>query len=631
MCGIAGILMREYGRQADAAVCKRMLECLRHRGPDDEGSWRKDNVFLGHTRLSIIDTTENGRQPFLSERGDIVAVFNGEIYNSEELKADLVRRGHRFIGASDGEVIPHLYEEYGESLAEKLRGMFAIAIYDMPARRLFLMRDRFGIKPLYYASAPEGFAFASEIKALFPVPFLDFAIDYQSVSDYLNLSYIPDPATGFVHVSALTAGTVLKWEEGKTALRVYWSYRAGNDGEIPRAEDLRELLRQAVGRQLRADVPIGTMLSGGIDSSIVTTFAASETERNIASYTVKFAESAYDESEYARAVATAVGAKHTIVEIGKDCSSIEELEGILTHFDQPFGDSSSIPTYYISREMRKHVKAALSGDGGDEIFYGYPDFTYISAVLLARPFIGMLHPRTASAAAAVIRSRPQIARYIRRLQAYRGKSPDAILADMYSYLSDEEKKHALSPEGQSAFSGAESTLRLYAPYAERLAKEPKDAVSEFLVKYSLPCDMLKKVDMMSMASGLEVRVPLLDEQVVDFASRLPAREKHRRGRGKIPLREILKPHIPSAAIERRKQGFGIPFDTFLKGEHRRYIANALLDVGSPAGRLFKRDWLELLLDAFLYGNKRPDLRSRYMVYQLVYMLFSLDRWLRRHA
>jgi len=630
MCGFLGIILKASDAKPDVELGREMLNTLRHRGPDGEGIWSEGNAFLGHRRLSIIDTGEGGRQPYLSESGNVIVVFNGEIYNYRDLRKDLLRRGHRFIGQSDGEVLPHLYEDYGPGFVSLLRGMYSLAVFDVIRNRLFLVRDRVGIKPLYYSRTSDAILFGSEIKSLLRHPSVSREVDYQAVHDYLTLAFIQEPATGFKSVASLLPGHVLRYEAGEVKITRHWSYSPGRDGARVGDDELRSELNEAVSLQLHADVPLGAMRSGGVDSSLVTAVACACSGETVSSYTVQFEEKGYDESLYAAAVAEAVGAKHAVLHIGEGYSTIEEMDFILEHFDQPFGDSSAIPTYRISREMRATVKVALSGDGGDELFYGYPDFAYLSTATSFKPLLFLLTPGMVSMASGLMkRSHPDVVRYLSRAQRFGKMRPEQVLADMRSYISEADKADVYTDDGRCAFYGVDPTYRIFSPYAELLSDSPKDGLGCYLLQNSLPGDMLKKVDMMSMASGLEVRVPLLDERIVCCAERIPSQAKHRFGKGKLPLKNQLQLFVPEQIVTRRKQGFGIPFDRFVRREHHAYVDDLLRGPSSTVGRMFRRAWLDALIAGFVGGNPNTHDISRFKVYQLIFMLLSLEIWFRR--
>ncbi|MBI5645293.1 MAG: asparagine synthase (glutamine-hydrolyzing) [Ignavibacteriae bacterium] len=629
MCGITGIVYQDAHRQPDGVIGDGMVQSLLHRGPDAQGVWVGPGAFLGHTRLSIIDLSEAGRQPHVSEDGNVVVIFNGEIYNHDTLRAMLIQRGHRFIGRSDGEILPHMYEEYGAECIPMLQGMFACAIYDVIHHRLILARDRIGIKPLYFSRTEDAFVFGSEIKAVLRHPAVDDTKDVQAILDYLSLAFIPEPATGFLHIEALLPGHTLIVENGQLRKQCFWSFESTTSAHSKNT--LQECLDLTVRRQLIADVPLGVLLSGGVDSSLITSVASGILPHPICSFTVQFGEAGFDESIHAAHVAAAVHTEHCTLHLNNTGFSSSEMEGLLAHFDQPFGDSSAIPTYFLCREMQKHVKVALSGDGGDELFYGYPIFAYFTRILSVRPLLHLLNSRFGRSLTHLVREGSAPYRHLRRASTYAGWSLAGIFADMRCYFSHTDLWNGFSPASKELFAEAKPILRLFEPYEELLWSDPKAAIGQWLMRYSLPGDMLKKVDMTSMLAGIEIRVPLLDEYIVGAAQRIPSSMKHNGSEGKLPLRKMLEQHLPKEIAHRRKQGFAIPLDTFFDASLHDWVLDLLTGPASHVGRLFTAEWLSQLLTGFRSARAASVEISRYKTYQRVFMLLSLEIWLRRHG
>jgi asparagine synthase (glutamine-hydrolysing) len=632
MCGIAGMFARPgapiHPEWGDAA-----LEALQHRGPDGSGRWSDDRALFLFRRLSIIDLSATGNQPMTSEDGNVVTMMNGELYNFRELRRSLIGSGHQFRGSCDAEVIAHAYEEQGEACFDRFHGMFAIAIYDARRRRLILARDRFGIKPLYLTSTPGATLFASEMKALLAHPDVARRIDSQAIHDYLSLSFIPEPATGFAAIRALEPGAVLIIEDDRNhALSMHrMADVPGHSGAIDSEIEGRTLLDGAVASQLVSDAPLGAFLSGGIDSSAIVESASRQMTAPLPAFNVKFPDAAYDESRFARVVAEACGAEYHELQLQAQGADPDLVARVCGHFDQPFGDSSAIPTYLISREMRRFVKVALSGDGGDEVFGGYELFWRLPALRK----VGAVPAPIRRAAAALLRSveqvRPDFSRQASKALAICDQPNARLLYSLSAYL-DEAQKTELY--GDSDAHRVAPTWRLFETGLAEAARGG-EAISKYitdrLFKLSLHGDMLKKVDMMSMLAGLEVRVPMLDERLVAFAFSLPAREKVGRRRGKLILRRLLAGRLPASVLDKKKWGFGIPLDTWSSPAFTDFLRDVLLAPTARSRPFADARVVAEWLDAF--SGKRSLLASisRAGLYQRIFMLLSLELWMQRYS
>jgi asparagine synthase (glutamine-hydrolysing) len=546
MCGILGILAKDTPPpQLDA------IELLRHRGPDGEGRRAFERVAFAMRRLAIIDL-ETGEQPVENESGDVVAIVNGEIYNYRELRAYLAARGHEFRAEVDVEVIPHLYEELGWRCFEKLRGMFAVALYDARRDRLVLARDRFGIKPLYLASTPDGFAFASEIKPLLALGASD-ELEPQAIADYLALGYVPGSATGLRGVHKLAPGHV--WLKGEQ--RPYWALE-------PRPAPLEETLAEAVRLHLRSDVPLAVLLSGGLDSSLIASLAAAELEEPLRTFSVGFADAELDEREHAAAVARAIGSVHR--ELVVETNVAEDLPEIAARLEQPLADPAAIPLWYLCRAVADEVKVALAGDGGDEVFGGYSRYAWDPRA--AR--IGRVLPRALlERVPAVAGGRKAFGRRAAKLLRHAGKQDSARYLAWFTLLSDDaraELVRAAQPperEFQRLFDAAPGTLT----HLGRL---------QYVDLYSFVADnLMLKADKLSMAHSLELRVPFLDHRVVELGLALPDREKLRGVRTKVAIRRLVEQRFGRELARRPKQGFDAPVDRWLRGELRSLAGDAL--------------------------------------------------------
>jgi asparagine synthase (glutamine-hydrolysing) len=576
MCGICGKL-DFTGSPVEETLLRRMSDLLAHRGPDDSGVYlrHQGNIScgLGHRRLSIIDLTEAGRQPMSNEDGSLWMVFNGEIYNFCALREELERKGHRFTSRTDSEVIIHLFEEEGSAGIARLVGMFALALWSEKTRTLVLARDHVGIKPLVYFWDGKRLLFASEIKALLADPMVRKEIDLEALDLYLSLNYIPAPHTIFKNIRKLRPGHILTVHDGVLKEERFWDITPGVPADAPVQHDFEETkatlfraLEEAVRSQMVADVPLGAFLSGGIDSSVIVGLMARNASRPVKTYAIGFADMPmYDESAYAREVATFHHTEHHEIMLNSR-EIIDTIPAVLASFDEPFGDSSAVPTYVVARETVRDVTVALSGDGGDELFAGYRMYKgeawHRRYCLIPRLFrAGLLEP--------VIRSLPdsrdnkygeQIRRIKKFLRGSKETFPERVFA--WNELFSPESKKALLTDSY----GIDYPL---APelFAAALNRLPTDYINRMLyadLKISLPADMLWKVDMMSMRHSLEVRVPLLDQRVCELAFRIGGAWKIRKGRGKYIFIETFKDILPKSLHHRPKWGFEMPISRWLK-------------------------------------------------------------------
>ncbi|EWY41338.1 asparagine synthase [Skermanella stibiiresistens SB22] len=596
MCGICGFV-EPTGRRQLSGLVRAMSDTLAHRGPDGDGVWTDDatGVAFGHRRLAIVDLSPLGRQPMESSDGRLVLTYNGEIYNHRELRAELEAAGHRFRGQSDTEVLVEACALWGvERTARRLIGIFALALWDKAVRRLILVRDQLGVKPLYWGriggpGASGGLMFASELKALRAHPGWSPELDRGALAAYFRFNYVPEPHTIYRGVSKLPPGSILTWEPGgEPAISRYWDMRA-IARTAPRERDpaeavaeLEELLGDAIGRQMVADVPLGAFLSGGIDSSTVVALMRARSGRPVRTFSIGFDVAGYDEATHAKAVAAHLGTDHTELYVGR-----EHIQNVIPTlpdlFDEPFADSSQIPTFLVSEMTRRHVTVALSGDGGDELFAGYHRYFWADA---ARRRLERMPRALRDLAAGGLSSlsegawdrvfglvpagvRPERAggRMLKLAELLAASGPDEVYRGLLSHWDPPEDivRGASEPRGL--------------PWDRSIAGEIPDFVRrmQFVDTMTyLPDDILAKVDRASMAVGLEARVPLLDHRVVEFAAGLPADLKIRDGQGKWLLRQVLYRHVPRELVERPKMGFSVPLDGWLRGPLRDW-AEDLLD------------------------------------------------------
>ena len=588
----------------DRAVLEAMNETLVHRGPDSGGVFLDTITGLAARRLAIIDL-EGGDQPIANEDGTIHVVQNGEIYNYRELRRELEGKGHRFTTHSDTEVLVHLYEERGPHFAEALRGMFAIAIWDEPKRRLVLARDRFGIKPLYYRATDEGVSFASELKALLRQPGVSREIDPDGLEAYLAFSCIPAPLTIFREVRKLPAGNVLVWSDGDGETRVerFAKPRTApiaderSESEEELAEELRERLRDSVRAHLIADVPVGVLLSGGIDSSALAAFAAQESSERVSTFSIGFEERAFDERDRARQVAQQYGTDHHELVVRPDAAEL--LPKIAEVFCEPFADSSAVPTYLVSQLARKHVKVALSGEGGDELFGGY--YNYVGHRLApkvgrfapaVRPLVERLPTSTAGASTLDYK-----AKHFMRAASL---SPLERHYVWKSIFSPEQRADILTPRWSGT---ADPIAGLAATYSESEGAGELARIMDLDLRVFLVEDMLVKTDRASMAESLETRVPFLDPVVSELALALPSRHKVRWFSKKRLLRKSLAPLLPADILNGKKQGFSIPIGAWLRKELEPMARSILSPDSLRRQGFFRPEPVNAMLDAHVAGTR----------------------------
>jgi len=581
MCGIAGIFDRSGSAAAGRAeILTQMTRTLVHRGPDDEGYLIEGPVGLGFRRLSIIDLS-SGHQPLSNEDGSVWIAFNGEIYNYRDLKTRLEAKGHVFRTQSDTETIVHAYEEWGTACLDELRGMFAFAIWDRRRQRLFLARDRLGKKPLYFASVGRAFVFGSEIKALLEFPGLDRSLDLEAVCDYLSLLYIPAPKTVFRRVRKLRPGHFLLVDSDGVREQRYWDVSFAAAGDTPRpAERLAELLRESVAARLRSDVPLGAFLSGGLDSSAVVATMAGALASPVVTSSIGFPDDAFNELDYARQVAHHCHTDHHEHMVTPDAMSV--LDKLAWHYDEPFGDSSAVPTYYVSKLARTHVTVALSGDGGDENFAGYRRYYFdvrenkvrdAIPAPLRRPFFGLL---------GALYPKADYLPQIFRGKAFLGnvaRTPWAAYFHSVSGINQEDKARLLRPEVRAALGGYDSAGLFEDLYRAADGPDSLSRIQYIDFKTYLPDDILAKVDRASMANSLEVRCPLLDHHVVEYAASLPSRLKLRGTQTKVIFKDAIRSLLPPEIVDRRKMGFAVPVGAWLRRDLRDMVSQYALATG----------------------------------------------------
>jgi len=619
MCGIAGFAETStasdpYGPEPARALIHRMCDVIRHRGPDDEGVWVGEGVALGMRRLSIIDLS-TGHQPIHNEDRTVWIVFNGEIYNFRELRRELEAAGHAFYTSTDTEVIVHAYEEWGRAAIARLRGMFGLAIFDTRSNTLLVARDRIGIKPMYYARTNGRLYFGSELKSLLEAPDLPRDLDPDALDHYLSFLYTPRDGSIFKSVKKLPPGHTLTWCDGTLSIERYWQVPAAETycgTEADAIRDLREVLAGAVRSHLVSDVPLGAFLSGGVDSSLVVGLMAETSGARVKTFSIGFDEPAFDELEHARTVAQHFGTDHHELVVKPDAVGI--LDRLVWHFDEPFADSSAIPTWYVSEMARRHVTVVLSGDGGDELFGGYDRYVPSPRVAAFDRYSPRALRRVAAMAAAGLPHGARGKNFLRHV----GRDAHGRYLDAIRFFGSDEKPALLSYDLQRRLDGADPETRL-ARHFERFAHLPwPSQMMRFDAETYLPEDVLTKVDRMSMAHSIESRVPLLDNEVIQFASGLPASLKIKNGRRKHVLKEVAATLLPRDIIDRRKQGFGVPLGTWFRGNLRELFADTLLSPASLQRGYFQPHFVRRIVDEHLAGKRDHTLR--------LWQLVVFERW-----
>jgi asparagine synthase (glutamine-hydrolysing) len=602
-----------------AEVLDRMCRVIRHRGPDDQGTLVRGVVALGMRRLSIIDLS-GGHQPISGCDSSVTVVFNGEIYNYRELQKELERRGHRFHTHSDTESIVHAYEEYGAGCVEHLRGMFGFALWDERKRELFIARDRAGKKPLYYTLTPTGtLVFGSELKSLLEHPEVERELDVEALDAYLTFGYVPDPLSIFRGIRKLPPGHHLTYKDGEVRVREYWDFPFEPDTvqrtEEDYLEELRALLDESVRVRLVADVPLGAFLSGGVDSSAVVGFMSRHTAQPVKTFSIGFHEDSYSELKYARLAAKHFATDHHEFIVTPDiCHIVDELAW---HFDEPFADSSAIPTYMVSKLAREHVKVVLSGDGGDELFAGYTRygidrqrsaFAHLPAFLRR----GVMRPLS--------RSLPHGA-WGRNFLYNVALDPVDRYVDSISIFSELNKPSLYTEDFRRRLKGLELAGARYRKLAASVATgKPLDRLLYLDSKTYLPGDILTKVDRMSMAVSLESRVPLLDHHLIEFVARMPDSMKMNGLQTKYIFRRAVRDLVPAEILDRPKQGFGVPLQQWINDQLRERIHETLLEQRTRERGFIEDSYVRRLLDE--HERHRRDHSGQ------LWALFMLEEWQR---
>jgi len=623
MCGICGLLYQNKTRSVSENTIERMNKVLHHRGPDDSGLWVKGNIGLGQARLSIIDLSPLGRQPMCNEDGTIWITFNGEIYNFPELKKELLHKGHQFRSQTDTETILHLWEEEGPRCVERLRGMFAFAIWDERQKSLFLARDRMGQKPLFYAALPDRFIFGSEIKAILQDQDFEVSPDLEAIHYYLTYQSVPAPLSAFKGIKKLPPAHTLLVKGGKTILKRYWdlSYRRKRKvtGEVGLRElqaEIIERLREAVRIRLMSDVPLGAFLSGGIDSSIVVALMAGLVDQPVQTFSIGFEEDEYNELPYARMVAKRYGTDHHEFIVKPDAQAI--FPELVWHYNEPFADSSAIPTYYVSKLARQLVTVVLTGDGGDENFAGYPRYQNVAEYALQASYPDLLWRFLSrdSEFRLFRRKFPQSLCDLRRLKDLNQER--LLYYRRITHFSEYYQQQLYTAEFRNQLDGNFGVDVMLDKYRQSDATNFLDSTLYLDFNHYLPDTLMTKTDIAGMAHSLEARMPILDHPFMEFTASIPPELKLKDDTiSKYIFKKAVEPHLPHEVIYRSKMGFGVPTDHWFRHELKDMTYDILLSQRALARGYFKRDYVQSLLD-----NHQKGQNWQYFIWNLL----MLEMW-----
>ena len=630
MCGICGFV-NEDARPASVEIVKKMCDTMIHRGPDEEGHWLKRNIALGMRRLKIIDLV-TGSQPVFNEDRSIVAVFNGEIYNFLELRDELEKAGHSFYTHTDTEIIVHAYEQWGRDCFQHLNGMFSIAVWDDTQQQLILARDRLGKKPLYYHHMPgKSFAFGSEIKPIIAGGFVSrLQPDHVAIHHYLTLQYVPDPWSAFVGIKKLPPAHYLVWKNGAVQLFKYWNlcYIPKNTkSEEELSRELERRLERAVRLRLISDVPLGSFLSGGIDSSIITAMMARLSDKPVKTFSIGFKEETFSELPYARMVATLYNTEHHEFIVSYD--QAEVMSNLIEYFDEPFADSSALPMYYLSKMTRQYVTVALCGDGGDEIYAGYQRYRLDKLIRYYTMIPRFLRRAILENIVKIIPEPTHVpieknwVAGLKRLRQVTGISEKASLIRWGSYFTEEMKHNIYTADFAGSLKEHQTDDILIDSFNHACAESFMDKTLCVDVTNYLPGDLLVKADRMTMANSLECRSPFLDHEMVEFAAHLPDALRLRSSTHKYLLKKTFGNLMPPEVRNRGKIGFGIPIGEWFRTSLHDKAYDILLSTRSINRGIFKKDAIENILDE--HSRQKVDHGKR------IWTLLMLELWFRAYV
>lgn len=617
MCGICGVFNLQSGEPVSRDLLAQMTDLISHRGPDESGIYLDGPVGLGSTRLSIIDLS-NGHQPMSNEKGDIWIVFNGEIWNYQALRKELLEKGHQFRTHSDTETIIHAYEEYGADCIAHLNGMFGLAIWDPSCKRLLLARDRVGKKPLYYALVDGNLLFASEIKSLLCHPQVKRKVDVQALADFLSVRYVPGPATLFATISKVLPGHMVLYEHGELKEQCYWDFTFGKTEHHPVEEyiqGIRQHLKRAVEERMMADVPLGAMLSGGVDSSIITGTMSQLMDEPVKTFSVGFDVPEYSELPFARLVSQHFGTEHHDLMV--KCSDLSAYWPLLTwHRDEPVSEPSDLGVYLISKLAREHVKVVLSGEGGDELFAGYPKYI---VDWLARYYQILPRPIRDQVIAPLLERLPYNMRKLKMAARALSQPAPERWMNWFGVFNGPLKNNLLSESTKARIAGDASQA-----FRRWLEQNPqRDDLSSMLyldTKIWLPDNLLMKGDKMTMAASLEARIPFLDYRLIEFASAIPSNIKVKPFQAKYLLKRAYADFLPEPILTRKKMGFNVPISIWFRGEQRNLITRLLLSERARSRGFLNSEFVASIL--------RDHLEGRTQYGNQLFILASLELWFR---
>lgn len=624
MCGICGIVYKDKDKYINADILHKMCNTLKHRGPNDSGIYIDTNLGLGQTRLSIIDLSSNGHQPMSNEDGTIWISFNGEIYNFQELKKDLLGRGHCFKSNTDTETIIHLYEEYGVDCVGYLRGMYAFALWDSKKNELFLVRDRIGKKPLYYALLDQGLVFGSEMKAILANGDIKPSVNFDALYYYNTFGLIPSPLTAFEKINKLPPAHYLVYRNGDIHVKRYWDLDYTEKIHVKSEENLLEIIREELDEATKirmiSDVPLGAFLSGGVDSSAVVAFASKYSMGQLKTFSVSFEEKDFDESNYADIVAKQYGTDHHKLVVKPDAVSI--MSKLVEFYDEPFADSSAIPTYYVSNMAKQYVTVALSGDGGDENFAGYPRYSgnhlaeYFYRIPFYKHFFGSNMMRS----------------WLTRYNSYnsmRQKVKRLIHSTTlpaheryFNWISWQHGDELFSPDFRNRICVKDGLAYIKDTFGRGKANTVVDKSLYTDVNLYLPEDLLIKVDIASMSNSLEIRCPFLDHKFMEFAASIPSSFKVKGRETKYILKKALEPMIPREVMYREKMGFGIPVENWFRNELKDMVYDYLLDSKALQRGYYNIGYVRKMIDEHMSCKRN----FRFEIWNLL----MLELWHRKY-
>jgi asparagine synthase (glutamine-hydrolysing) len=623
MCGIVGFVNKRGS--ADRPVLERMCDAIVHRGPDDDGFYTDDNAAIGMRRLSIIDVA-GGKQPIHNADSTKWIVFNGEIYNYQELRRGLDERGHQFYTNSDTEAILHLYDEFGPDCLHHLRGMFAFAIWDEKEKMLFIARDRVGKKPLLYSHQANGdLIFGSEFQALLQHPAISREVDMEAIDSYLSYLCIPAPQTAFKQIRKLEPGHWLRWKDGEIETRRYWLPDFSKKIKISEEEAIEEttrILRESTRLRMISEVPLGAFLSGGVDSSAVVALMAQESDKPVKTFSIGFEDQDFSELKYAKRVAEHVGADYHEFIVKPD--AMEVLPILVEHYGEPYADSSAIPTYYVSKETRKHVTVALNGDGGDESFAGYERYAAMQAAELYHRVPRALRKLFIEAPVNLLPTseiRKTRARDLKRFLKAASLPRKERYYRWMTTFTGEAKSELYTRDFAAAAAGANPEDLLDGWFARANGSGLLDATLLTDQMTYLPNDLLVKVDIASMAVSLEARSPFLDHKLIEFAASLPENLKIRRFETKYLLKKVAARLVPKEVVYRRKMGFGVPIGSWFRNEMKDFVREVLLSERSLSRGIVKPEVVGRYVNEHLNGERDHAFQ--------VWTLLMLELWFQK--